>query len=152
MVSDEVLLAVRELLHAQPEREFFYVIYRTYSTGSTGDSSFHSLATDQQTCQETIQRLCAEQKAASAAIIAELNQLPEDERPYDPAIPDGCSVGLYGVLPDKAHVVLMHGQQWYNNGVTHHSKLIPDIFDVAYYVDKVRHGEYSRLKVVAVRR
>jgi hypothetical protein len=48
------------------------------------------------------------------------------------------------VLPDKQHNAPIHTQRWHNRGQSHHSSLIPDIFDVAYYSDKIRHGEYSR--------
>lgn len=67
--------------------------------------------------------------------------------PYDPALPDGCSVALCIVLPDKQHYVRIQGQRWNNYGQSHHPALTPDIFDVAYYSDKVRHGDYSRSSV-----
>jgi hypothetical protein len=144
VVSDEAEAAARQLLRDRPDLEFFYNISLGYSDGSTGFNTFHSLATDPQDCQATIQRLCAEQKAECEREIASLKELPEDERPYDPALPAGCSVSLCIVLPDKHHYVQMHGQSWDNWGQSYHSALIPDIFDVAYYSDKVRHGEYSR--------
>lgn len=143
MVSDASEDAARQLLRNQPDLEFFYIIWRSDSDGSTGSSSFYGLATDPDTCRAIIQQLCAEQKAERDRIVAALSQLPEDEEPYNPLIPDGCSVGLYIVLPDKQHYVSTQGQRWYNNGQTFHSPLIPDIFDVGYYADKVRHGEYS---------
>jgi hypothetical protein len=147
MVNEKEQAAIQQFFRQQPEPEFFYVIDLTYSTGSTGDSSFHSLVSDPEACQAHIQRICAEQKARRDAMVAELNQLPEDERPYDPLIPDGCSVALCIVLPNRQQYVQMHSQQWYNNGQTNHSPLIPDIFDVAYYSDKVLHGEYYRSHV-----
>jgi hypothetical protein len=57
------------------------------------------------------------------------------------------SVGLYAVLPDKKHYVLMQGQSWHNQGQTLHDPLIPDIFDVAYYIDKAKQGDYRRYLV-----
>ncbi|NJN96517.1 MAG: HEAT repeat domain-containing protein [Anaerolineales bacterium] len=139
--------AARQLLLDQPELEFFYIIWLAYSSGSGGYNTFHSLVTDPQSCQAAIQRLCAEQKAISAREIAELEELPEDDMPYDLALPDGCSVSLCIVLPDKQHYVRIQGQHWNNYGQSHHPALIPDIFDVAYYSDKVRHGDYSRYSV-----
>jgi hypothetical protein len=144
MVSDESEAAARQLLLDEPDLPFFYAISLAYGTGSVGYSTFHSLAADVPACRATIERLCAQQKAESERLIAELNELPEDEQPYDPALPDGCSASLCIVLPDKRHYVVMHGQSWDNRGQSFHSALIPDIFDVAYYSDKVRHGEYRR--------
>lgn len=147
MVNDDSEAAARQLLLDQPELECFYIIWLAYNSGSGGYSAFHSLATNPQSCQATIQRLCAAQKVACAQEIAELNELPEDEMPYDPALPDGCSVSLCMVLPDQQHYVVIQGQSWNNYGHSHHFALIPDIFDVAYYRDKVRHGDYSRHRV-----
>lgn len=146
-MDDGSQAAVRQLLGEQPELEFFYMIYLAYSTGSVGDSTFHSLATDPQNCRAIIQRLCAEQQVAGAREAAEIAELPEDEQPYDTLFPDGCSVSLCIVLPDKRHYVSILGQHWNNQGRSHHSASIPDIFDVAYYSDKVRQGQYSRHQV-----
>jgi hypothetical protein len=112
--------------------------------------TFHSLASDPQQCQEMIQQVCAQQKTISERELAELEQLPQEEEPYDPALPDGCSVALCIVLPDKRRYVVMQSQHWYNHGRTFHSPLIPDIFDIAYYSDKVAHGEYGRSAIYAI--
>lgn len=142
--------AVRQLLLAQPNLDFFYILYLEYTTGSTGDSRFHSVVTDPQSCWATVQRLCAEQKAAWEAEVAEIKELPEDEWPYDPLLPDGCAASLCIVLPDKQQYVQFARQQWFNNGQSLHPAEKPDIFDVAYYTDKVRRGDYEsrdRIKV-----
>lgn len=140
--------AVRQLLSAQPNLAFFYVIDLTYTTGSIGDSTFHSLVTDPQICQATVQRLCAEQKSKWEEEVAEINALPPDEEPYDPMLPDGCSVSLCIVLPDQQHYVRIQRQQWNNRGFTLHPADRPDIFDVAYYRDQVSRGAYpSRDKI-----
>lgn len=142
MVDDPWQSAARQLLRDHPTLEFFYAIHLNYSDGSTGFSSFHSLASDQTSCRGVIQRLCKAQKEESEQTIAALQELPEDERPYDPAIADGCSVTLCIVLPDGGHYIPVHSQSWLNGGQSFHSPLIPDVFDVAYYRDKVLHGEY----------
>lgn len=139
--------AVRQLLRAQPELTFFYKIYLAYNSGSVGDSAFHSLATDPQACEVTIQRLCAEQKAKFAAEVAEIKALPPEEEPYDPFLPDGCSVLLCIVLPDQEHYVPIHSQRWYNGGQTRRDAGVPDIFDVAYYREQVRRGAYNQNSV-----
>lgn len=146
-MSDDSDITARQLLKEHPELEFFYIIWLAYSSGSGGYNVFHSLVTEAERCQATIQRLCAEQKAICAQEIAELKELPENEMPYDPALPDGCSVTLCIVLPDKQQYILIQGQRWNNYGHSHHPALIPDIFDVSYYSDKVRHGEYSPHRV-----
>lgn len=147
MVDDGSAAAARRLLLRRPGPPYFYLIYREDSTGSTGESTFHGIATDPQSCREAIQRLCAGQRAASAEEIAGLEELPEDELPYDPLLPSGGSAALCVVLPDMQRYVLIHSQRWDNQGRTHHPELIPDIFDVAYYRDKVLHGEYERSRV-----
>lgn len=145
---DKVEAAVRQLLRQQPSLGFFYVLDLTYTTGSIGDSTFHSLVTDPQSCRATVQRLCAEQKAAWEEEVAEIKALPPDEEPYDPFLPDGCSVSLCIVLPDQQHYVRIQRQQWNNRGYTLHPADRPDIFDVAYYRDQVSRSAYpSRDKI-----
>lgn len=139
--------AAQQLLAAQPNLTFFYVLYLTYTTGSVGDSTFHSLVTDPQSCQATIQRLCAEQKAKWEAEVAEINELPPDEEPYDPFLPDGCSATLCIVLPDQQHYVRIQSQRWDNRGHSLHPTTLPDIFDTTYYHDKVGRGDYHRNQV-----
>jgi len=142
MIHDKAEAAVRQLLLAQPALQFFYKIYLEYNSGSVGDSVFHALATEPQACQAMIQRLCAEQNAKCEAEIAELQALPSEEEPYDPFLPAGCSAALCIVLTDPQHYVLIHSQRWNNQGQPLHDAALPDIFDVAYYSDKVRQGGY----------
>lgn len=143
-MSDTAETAIRQLFSVQPTLAFFYVIDLTYTTGSIGDSTFHSLVTDPQLCRATVQRLCAEQKAAWEEEVAEINALPPDEEPYDPFLPDGCSVSLCIVLPDQQQYVRIQSQHWNNRGHSLHAADRPDIFDVAYYSDKVARGDYHR--------
>lgn len=140
---DSAQTAARQLLAAQPDLAFFYVLYLEYTTGSVGDSSFHALVTDPQSCWVTVQRLCTEQKAKWEAEVAEIKELPEDEWPYDPLLPDGCSATLCIVLPDKEHYVRIAQQHWYNGGQSLHPAETPDLFTVAYYSDKVNRGDYD---------
>lgn len=144
---DSAETAVRQLLSVQPNLAFFYMIDLIYTTGSIGDSTFHSLVTDPQLCRTTVQRLCAEQKAKWEAEVAEINELPPDEEPYDPFLPDGCSATLCIVLPDQQHYVPMQSQHWHNNGKSLHPAETPDIFAVVHYRDQVARGDYSRNKV-----
>lgn len=147
MMTDTAETAAQQLLAAQPNLTFFYVLYLTYTTGSMGDNTFHSLVTDPAICQATIQRLCAEQKAKWEEEVAEINELPPDEEPYDPFLPDGCSVTLCIVLPDQQHYVPMQSQYWHNNGKSLHPAETPDIFAVAHYRAQVARGDYSRNRV-----
>lgn len=147
MIQNEAVAAARQLLLAQPDLDFFYQIDLDYNSGSVGDSTFHSLATDPLGCQAIIQRLCAEQKAKYEEEIAEIEALPPEEEPYDPFLPDGCSALLCIVLPDQQHYVQIHRQRWYNQGHTVGDPAQPDIFHVAYYSDKVRRGDYKPYQV-----
>lgn len=144
---DEAEVAACQLLLEQPNLDFFFLLYLEYTTGSTGDSTFHSLATDPQICRATVQRLCAEQLAAWEAEVAEMNELPPDEEPYDPLLPDGCSATFCIVLPDQQHYARIQSQHWNNRGQTLHPAEQPDIFDTAYYRDKVGRGDYQRYQV-----
>jgi hypothetical protein len=101
MMGDVAERAVRQLLLEQPNLDCFYILYVEYTTGSIGDSTFHSLVTDAQSCRATIQQLCAEQKAKWEEEVAEIQALPPDEEPYDPFLPDGCSASLCIVLPGR---------------------------------------------------
>ena len=143
MMSDAVERSVRQLLLEQPNLAFFYILYVEYTTGSMGDSTFHSLVTDAQSCRATIQQLCAQQKAKWEEEVAEIQALPPDEEPYDPFLPDGCSVSLCIMLSDQQHYVRIESQRWYNNGQSLHRAEKPDIFDVAYYREKVGRGDYQ---------
>ncbi|MEZ4726189.1 MAG: hypothetical protein R3E79_03535 [Caldilineaceae bacterium] len=140
MIQDKAEAAVQQLLLAQPDLQFFYKISLEYNSGSVGDSVFHTLVTEPQACQATIQRLCAEQNAKYEAEIAELQALPPEEEPYDPFLPAGCSAALCIVLTDPQPYVSIHSQRWNNQGQPLHDAVLPDIFDVAYYSDKVRQG------------
>lgn len=147
MAHDEAAAAVRRLLGARPDLELFYLLDLEYIGGSTGYLTFHALSADAEACRATIQELCAQLKAERDRLVAELNQLPEDEQPYDPALPAGCYAALCFVLPDRQRYVLIHRQRWNLWGRSDHPPLIPDIFAVAYYRDKVRAGEYGRFAV-----
>lgn len=146
MVLDGSEAAVQQLLLKQPNLAYFYVIYREYTTGSVGEIAFHSLATDPQSCQATIQRLCAEQKAKLEEELAEIAELPAEEEPYDPMLPNGCAVALCIVLPDQ-HYIAIHSQHWNNQGKSLQPTEIPDIFAVGYYRDKVKRGEYNPTRI-----
>jgi hypothetical protein len=150
IMSDATERAVRQLLLEQPNLAFFYILYVEYTTGSIGDSTFHSLVTDAQSCRAAVQQLCAEQKAKWEEEVAEIQALPPDEEPYDPFLPDGCSASLCIVLPDKASYVRIENQRWYNNGQSLHSAEKPDIFAVAYYRDKVGRGDYHNYNKINV--
>lgn len=149
MISDAFQPAARQFLLDHPDLAYFYILYREYSFGSTGDSRFHALARDEESCREAIQGLCAQQQAEAAEVLAELAELPPDEEPYDPAMPDGCSASLCIVLPGKQSYVQIHTQRWNNQGHSHHSAEIPDIFDVVYYSDKVERGDYKPDRIKA---
>lgn len=146
-MTDTAETAAQQLLSVQPNLAFFYVLYLAYTTGSVGDSTFYALVTDPAICRATIQRLCAEQKAVWEAEVAEIKDLPEDEWPYDPLLPDGCSATLCIVLPDKERYVRIAHQHWYNSGQSLHPDEMPDIFDIAYYSEKVRCGDYRHDRV-----
>lgn len=147
MRQDEAVAAARQLLLAQPDLAFFYLLYREYNSGSTGDSAFHALVTDPQACAAAIQRLCAEQKARYEEETAEIEALPPEEEPYDPFLPDGCSVVLCIVLPDRQRYVQIHQQRWYNQGQSTGDIAQPDLFHIAYYSAKVRRGDYQPYQV-----
>lgn len=143
MITDAAETAARQFLSDYPILGHFYILYREYSFGSTGESRFHALVYDEQSCREAIQQLCAQQLAESAEILAELAELPPNEEPYDPAMPSGCSASLCIVLPDSQSYVQIHTQRWNNLGRSHHLANVPNIFDVAYYIDKANRGEFK---------
>lgn len=140
---DSAETVARQLLFEQPNLPFFYLLSLEYTTGSVGDSAFHSLVTDPQSCRATVQRLCVEQKAKWEEEVAEIQALPPDEEPYDPLLPNGCSAVLCIVLPDQQRYVRIQRQHWFNSGQSLHSAAPPDIFDTAYYRDKVKRGDYT---------
>lgn len=150
MVTAEANAPIRQLLHERPDLDCFYRLSLEYSDGSTGYLTFHSLVTDPATCREAVQLICARLKAERDREVAELSAMPEEDRPYDPALPAGCLVALCFILPDRLHYVSMQSQKWDLSGRSHHSQLIPDVFDIEYYRDKVRHGEYLRSGIVSL--
>lgn len=150
MVTTEANAPIRQLLHERPDLHYFYKLSLEYSDGSTGYLTFHSLVTDPAACQSAIYAVCAQLKAERDREVAELSAMAEEDRPYGAALPAGCLVALCFVLSDRLHYVAMQSQKWDLSGRSHHSQLIPDVFDIEYYQDKVRHGEYLRSWLVSL--
>lgn len=141
MIDDGAEVAARRLLRERPGLACFYLIWREYSADAMGYGEFHALAADPQECQAAVAALCAAQRAAWDAERAEIAELPEDERPHDPLIPDGCSAALCVVLGDGRYVV-MQRQRWHNSGQTLPPAGAPDIFAAEHYRDKALRGAY----------